>query len=105
MFALSALDQAIHDLWGKLRGSPVYRLWGLSTDNIPMSDYTLGIDTPEKMVAKLHEMPGCPSTKSSSAPTTIWLFSVNCAATRTPRFELMPTAVGRLNKRSSSRPS
>jgi L-alanine-DL-glutamate epimerase-like enolase superfamily enzyme len=47
MFALSALDQAIHDLWGKLRGAPVYRLWGLSTDNIPMSDYTLGIDTPE----------------------------------------------------------
>jgi L-alanine-DL-glutamate epimerase-like enolase superfamily enzyme len=63
MFALSALDQAIHDLWGKLRGSPVYRLWGLSTDNIPMSDYTLGIDTPEKMVAKLHEMPGWPIYK------------------------------------------
>ena len=63
MFALSALDQAIHDLWGKLRGAPVYRLWGLSTDKVPMSDYTLGIDTPEKMVAKLHEMPGWPVYK------------------------------------------
>jgi L-alanine-DL-glutamate epimerase-like enolase superfamily enzyme len=63
MFALSALDQAIHDLWGKLREAPVYRLWGLSTDKVPMSDYTLGIDTPEKMVAKLHEMPGWPIYK------------------------------------------
>lgn len=62
-FALSALDQAIHDLWGKLRGKPVYRLWGLSTDKIPWSDYTLGIDTPEKMVAKLEEMPGWPVYK------------------------------------------
>jgi len=57
-FALNALDQAIHDLWGKLRGAPVYKLWGLSTDMTPVSDYTLGIDTPEKMVAKMEEMPG-----------------------------------------------
>ena len=34
-----------------------------STDKIPMSDYTLGIDTPEKMVAKLKEMPGWPVYK------------------------------------------
>ncbi len=62
-FALSALDQAIHDLWGKLRGKPVYKLWGLKTDKIPQSDYTLGIDTPEKMVAKMQEMPGWPVYK------------------------------------------
>jgi L-alanine-DL-glutamate epimerase-like enolase superfamily enzyme len=62
-FALSALDQAIHDLWGKLRGAPVYKLWGLSTDRVPLSDYTLGIDTLEKMVAKLREMPGWPVYK------------------------------------------
>jgi len=62
-FALSALDQAIHDLWGKLRRKPVYQLWGLKTDKIPLSDYTLGIDTPEKMVAKMREMPGWPIYK------------------------------------------
>jgi L-alanine-DL-glutamate epimerase-like enolase superfamily enzyme len=62
-FALNALDGAIHDLWGKLSGAPVYKLWGLSSDKIPMSDYTLGIDTPEKMVAKLKEMPGWPVYK------------------------------------------
>ncbi len=62
-FALNALDLAIHDLWGKLRGAPVYKLWGLTTDKIPDSDYTLGIDTPEKMVAKMEEMPGWPVYK------------------------------------------
>lgn len=62
-FALSALDLAIHDLWGKIRGKPVYELWKLKTDKIPASDYTLGIDTPEKMVAKLQEMPGWPVYK------------------------------------------
>ncbi len=62
-FALNALDGAIHDLWGKLRGAPVYRLWGLTTDNIPLSDYTLGIDSPAKMVEKLREMPGWPVYK------------------------------------------
>jgi L-Ala-D/L-Glu epimerase len=63
MFALNALDLAIHDLWGKLRGAPVYKLWGLTTDKIPYSDYTLGIDTIDKMVAKLEEMPGWPVYK------------------------------------------
>jgi L-alanine-DL-glutamate epimerase-like enolase superfamily enzyme len=62
-FALNALDQAIHDLWGKFQGAPVYELWGLSTERIPLSDYTLGIDTPEKMVAKMNEMPGWPVYK------------------------------------------
>jgi L-alanine-DL-glutamate epimerase-like enolase superfamily enzyme len=62
-FALCALDQAAHDLWGKLRGQPVYKLWGLSLDRVPQSDYTIGIDTPEKMVAKLNEMPGWPIYK------------------------------------------
>jgi L-alanine-DL-glutamate epimerase-like enolase superfamily enzyme len=62
-FALNAIDQAIHDLWGKLRGAPVYRMWGLTLDKIPTSDYTLGIDTPEKMVAKMNEMPGWPIYK------------------------------------------
>src|SRR6476469_5531748 len=38
-FALCALDQAAHDLWGKLRGQPVWKLWGLSIDETPASDY------------------------------------------------------------------
>jgi L-alanine-DL-glutamate epimerase-like enolase superfamily enzyme len=56
--AQCALDVAAHDLWGKLRGTPVWKLWGLQIDRTPPSDYTIGIDTVDVMVAKLAEMPG-----------------------------------------------
>jgi L-alanine-DL-glutamate epimerase-like enolase superfamily enzyme len=62
-FALCALDQAAHDLWGKLKGAPVWKLWGLSTEKIPDSDYTIGIDKIDVMVAKLKEFPGWPIYK------------------------------------------
>lgn len=62
-FAQCALDQAAHDLWGKAAGVPVYRLWGLSTERLPVSNYTIGIDTIEQMVAKLDECPGWPIYK------------------------------------------
>jgi L-alanine-DL-glutamate epimerase-like enolase superfamily enzyme len=62
-FAQCALDQAAHDLWGKQRGQPVYRLWGLSADQNPLSDYTIGIDNIEIMVAKMREFPDWPSYK------------------------------------------
>jgi L-Ala-D/L-Glu epimerase len=62
-FALCALDQAAHDLWGKLQGKPVWKLWGLSTEKVPASDYTIGIDSIETMVAKMNEFPGWPIYK------------------------------------------
>lgn len=62
-FALCALDQAAHDLWGKLRGEPVWKLWGLTTDRVPLSNYTIGIDTPEVMEAKLREFADWPIFK------------------------------------------
>ena len=62
-FALCALDQAAYDLWGKQQGAAVYKLWGLSADRIPVSNFTIGIDTIETMVAKLHEVPDWPVYK------------------------------------------
>lgn len=62
-FALCALDQAAHDLWGKLRGQPVWKLWGLSTERVPASNYTIGIDAIDVMVAKMNEFPGWPIYK------------------------------------------
>ncbi len=62
-FALCALDQAAHDLWGKQQGAPVYRLWGLEVDHIPLSNFTLGIDSIEVMVEKLREVPDWPIYK------------------------------------------
>lgn len=62
-FALCALDEAAHDLWGKRLGQPVWKLWGLSLDHVPLSDYTIGIDTIDKMVAKMKEFDGWPIYK------------------------------------------
>lgn len=62
-FAQCALDLAAHDLWGKLRGQPVWKLWGLDVRQCPPTDYTIGIDTPEAMAAKLREFPQWPAYK------------------------------------------
>ncbi len=57
-FAFCGLDQAAHDLWGKLRGEPVWKLWGLDNTQVPDSDYTIGIDDMDKMIAKMAEFDG-----------------------------------------------
>ena len=62
-FAQCALDQAAYDLWGKKCGRSVYALWGLNTDNNPLSDYTIGIDKIDVMVAKMREFPDWPIYK------------------------------------------
>ena len=62
-FALCAVDQAAYDLWGKFENLPTWKLWGLSLDKIPSSDYTIGIDAIDVMVAKLNEFPGWPIYK------------------------------------------
>lgn len=56
-FLVCALDIAAWDLFGKLRRQPVYRLMGAETMQGPPTDYTIGIDTIEKMVAKMEEKP------------------------------------------------
>ena len=62
-FALCALDEAAHDLWGHMRGAPVWKLWGLDLNHLPASDYTIGIDPIDKMIAKMKEFAGWPIYK------------------------------------------
>jgi L-alanine-DL-glutamate epimerase-like enolase superfamily enzyme len=62
-FAQCALDQAAHDLWGKVRGQPVWKLWGLRLENLPATDYTIGIDAIDVMLRKMQEFPGWPIYK------------------------------------------
>jgi L-alanine-DL-glutamate epimerase-like enolase superfamily enzyme len=62
-FAQCALDQAAHDLWGKLRGQPVWKLWGLRLEDLPPSDYTIGLDAIDVMLRKMQEFPGWPIYK------------------------------------------
>ena len=56
-FVLCALDQAAHDLYGKLQGKPVYELWGLKPENLPLSNFTIGMASIGKMVEKMKEQP------------------------------------------------
>ncbi len=56
-FAQCALDMAASDLFGKKQGQPLHKLWGLNAENLPLTNYTIGIDSLEKMVMKLKEMP------------------------------------------------
>jgi len=56
-FLVCALDMASWDLYGKLRGKPLYQLWELNPERMPVTDYTIGIDTAEKMIQKMKEKP------------------------------------------------
>lgn len=56
-FLVAALDIAAWDLFGKLKRQPLYNLWQTNMDTAPVTDYTIGIDTIEKMVAKMQENP------------------------------------------------
>jgi len=47
--ARSAIDEALHDLWGKELGQPLYKLFGLNPDNLPLTSFTIGLDEPEVM--------------------------------------------------------
>lgn len=56
-FLVCALDIAGWDLYGKLHREPLYNLFGAKNMNGPLTDYTIGIDTIDKMVAKMKEKP------------------------------------------------
>jgi L-alanine-DL-glutamate epimerase-like enolase superfamily enzyme len=56
-FILCALDVAAHDLWAKKLGQPLYKAWNLSLENIPLSNYTISIDSIENMVQQMQAFP------------------------------------------------
>ncbi len=56
-FLVCALDIAAWDLYGKIKGKQLYELWGGDISKNPICDYTIGIDTIDKMLVKLKEKP------------------------------------------------
>lgn len=56
-FSKCALDLAAHDLYGKILGKPLYEIWETSVEHYPLTNYTIGIDSVEKMIAKMKEKP------------------------------------------------
>jgi L-Ala-D/L-Glu epimerase len=56
-FLVCALDIASWDMYGKIVGKPLHEIWELDIDNSPLTDYTIGIDTIDKMVDKMKRKP------------------------------------------------
>ena len=50
--ARSAIDEALHDLWGKKLGQPLYKLFGLNPNNLPLTSFTIGMDEPATMAGQ-----------------------------------------------------
>lgn len=55
-FILCALDIAAHDLWAKKMRKPLYKAWGFSLNPIPLSNFTISIDTIENMVKQMQRI-------------------------------------------------
>jgi L-Ala-D/L-Glu epimerase len=61
--ARAALSAALHDLVGKRLGIPLYRLWGLDPCMAPKSTFTIGLDSPDRIKAKVLEAEPFPILK------------------------------------------
>ena len=57
LFALCALDVAYTDLYARKHKQKLFQMWNYSINNNPLTDYTIGIDTIEKMVLKMKQKP------------------------------------------------
>ncbi|EOZ91973.1 Muconate cycloisomerase [Indibacter alkaliphilus LW1] len=55
-FAQCALDMAAWDIFTKMKGKKLYEYLGLDPKAIPLTNFTIGIDTIEKMVEKMKEV-------------------------------------------------
>ena len=56
-FLVCAIDIAAWDLYGKIKNKRLVELWNGDPDKSVMTDYTIGIDSIEKMIAKMKEKP------------------------------------------------
>lgn len=56
-FLVCALDIAAWDMFGKVKNKKLYELWSGDISKNPLTDYTIGIDSIEKMIAKMNEKP------------------------------------------------
>ncbi len=56
--AEAALDMALRDLAGKRLGAPLYELMGIDPSSMPVTSFTIGMDTPEIVEQKVREADG-----------------------------------------------
>lgn len=56
-FLVCALDMAGWDIYGKMKRTQLRHFWKPEPGPIPLTDYTIGIDSMENMIAKMKERP------------------------------------------------
>ena len=61
--ARAAVSAALHDLAGKRLGVPLWKLWGLDPARAPLSSFTIGLDAPDVVRAKVREAAPYPILK------------------------------------------
>lgn len=54
----AAIDIALHDLIGKISQKPCYKLFGSTPEKMPLTTFTIGIDTPEIIIKKVNDALG-----------------------------------------------
>jgi L-Ala-D/L-Glu epimerase len=55
----AGIDIALHDLDGKLQQKPCWQILGSDLAKMPLTSFTIGIDTPEVIIQKVKENPDC----------------------------------------------
>jgi L-alanine-DL-glutamate epimerase-like enolase superfamily enzyme len=56
-FLVCALDIAAWDFFGKMKRKKLYEFWSDDISRNPLTDYTIGIDSIDKMISKMKEKP------------------------------------------------
>jgi len=56
-FLICALDMAYWDMYAKMNRKTIFELNELRWGQVPLTDYTIGIDTMDKMIEKVNEKP------------------------------------------------
>jgi L-alanine-DL-glutamate epimerase-like enolase superfamily enzyme len=82
--AHAGVDVALHDLWGKHLGQPLYRLWGLNPARCPLSSFTISMaDTEDEYRALVRTAQEYPLLKlklgSGSVETDLRYVEIACA--------------------------
>ncbi len=56
-FLLSALDEAAYDLYGKMHQIPTWKYIGGKNEQLPITNYTIGLSSPEQLLLKIQNNP------------------------------------------------
>lgn len=83
-FLTAALDMASWDFFGRMRRKPLWQLIGAKWEAVPVTDLTIGLDTPKAMLQKIAERPWPVYKIKLAQPEDIDILRTLRAATAAP---------------------